>query len=287
MKTRNFFVLFVLVSSFVQMALAKGKLNAQAIYGADNRQDWVEVTDPKLLNWARSTAALFPGEALTAQGSNFVIEAETYQSAAGLCSDQKFLQQLTPAFCSGFLVGPDLLLTAGHCISGPDECAATKFVFDFAMTGQPQSGSTAQASQVFTCKSLVSRQRTNTVDYALIRLDRPAIGRTPFPVRRSGNPSTGTRLTMIGHPAGLPSKISDDGKVLRIDDKIVADVDAFGGNSGSAVINRATGSIEGILVEGAQDYESRGSCNIEHRCGSDCEGERIFPVSKIATIIPQ
>ena len=34
-----------------------------------------------------------------------------------------------------------------------------------------------------------------------------------------------------------------------------ANVDAFSGNSGSPIINKSTGKVEGILIEGGRDYQ--------------------------------
>lgn len=261
------------------------KLSQKAIYGDDDRRDWHEVSDPKLKGWAEQTAALMRESDLAKSGDRFEYRAPTYEQSAQLCPGSKYGQQLTPGFCSGFLVGPDLLLTAGHCISGLEECKSVVFVFDFAMTRKNQNPKSISAQKVFRCQDVISRDDSSMMDYALIKLDRP-VGRPHFTVRRHGKPVRGTKLTMIGHPAGLPSKISDGGEVLAVNDKIIGSVDAFGGNSGSVVINRRTGRAEGILVAGEPDYENAGACMVEKVCGPECQGEQIFPVAAISYLIP-
>ncbi len=262
------------------------QLQSRAIYGLDDRKDWNEVTDPTLKGWARSTVALMNQSDLIKQGERFKIKGQSYEVIAGLCPDSKFGKQLTPGFCSGFLVGDDLLLTAGHCIADLEECKQVAFVFDYAVTRKSGDPQTIASKKIFQCQEIVSRELSPTLDYALIKLDR-STGRNFFPIRRAGIPTKATKLTMIGHPAGLPSKISDGGEVLDVNDKIIASVDAFGGNSGSVIINRETGTAEGILVAGEPDYEKAGSCMIEKVCGPECQGEEVFPVSAISHLIPE
>ena len=45
-------------------------------------------------------------------------------------------------------------------------------------------------------------------------------------------------------------------------DYFQANLDAYGGNSGSAVINAETHEVEGILVRGSYDFDSAGECDI-------------------------
>lgn len=265
------------------------ELKTKAIYGSDDRKDWKDVRSTKLKMWAKSTMALINVHDLEKTGDAFKIKAPTYETFANLCPGTQFGKQLTPGFCSGFLVGPDLILTAGHCISNLAECNETAFVFDFAVTDAWSTAETVQESQIYKCKELISRELNAKFDYALIQLDHSP-NRPYFPVRRVGQPVAKTKLTMIGHPAGLPSKISDGGEIVKMDQRIhriIGSVDAFGGNSGSVVINRRTGRAEGILVAGEPDFEPQGACMIEKVCGPECDGEEIFPVSLISHLIPE
>jgi hypothetical protein len=84
---------------------------------------------------------------------------------------------------------------------------------------------------------------------------------------------------VIGHPTGLPTKISPEGKITRNVEKYTfsANLDTFHGNSGSAVFDANTGVVEGILIQGRNDYvPSRSndpkSCMIVNKC--DENGKR-------------
>jgi hypothetical protein len=67
----------------------------------------------------------------------------------------------------------------------------------------------------------------------------------------------------------------------------VANLDTYGGNSGSAVFNAATGLVEGILVRGEQDYVQKGDCRVSNVCPADgCRGEDVTKIAAVADKIP-
>lgn len=266
------------------------KIGSAMIYGDDGRKDLYQASAAQK-QLAASTVALFKTADLGAVSSgSYTIKGQTFGQWGNLCTSERFREQPAVAFCSGSLVGPDLILTAGHCITSASDCASTSFVFGF---GVQQSGVLPQRiaqSEVYKCKEIVSRQLQNAgTDYALIRMERVAANKSPLPIRRSGEVRVGQSLVVIGHPSGLPTKVTDGGKVRSIAsaDYFVASVDTYGGNSGSAVFDASTGVIEGILVRGDNDFISQGSCNVSNKCSEDgCRGEDITRVSKVAQFIP-
>jgi hypothetical protein len=71
-------------------------------------------------------------------------------------------------------------------------------------------------------------------------LDCKATGITPLCIRRSGTVSTGTGVLVIGHPATLPQKIAGGAMVKGVGSSYFeADLDAYGGNSGSPLLDAA------------------------------------------------
>ena len=85
----------------------------------------------------------------------------------------------------------------------------------------------------------------------------------------------------------MPSKIAGGSFIRSVEDGyFVANLDTYGGNSGSIVINDATGEAEGILVRGEQDYQrnSEEGCYESVRCEDlGCRGE---DVTLISTLMP-
>jgi S1-C subfamily serine protease len=272
-----------------------GQLMAEArvIYGEDDRRDLFDSdNDPKMVALARSTAILVKKSDLTPEGSRFKLPTETFGEAMNLCDDEPFFEQPTPGFCSGFLVGDDLLVTAGHCIRDAEMCAGVNFVFDFGYDQQGKDLTTVDAADVYSCKSIVSQtlEGGQGNDYAVIKLDRTVTDREPLKLNRSRALKVGDGVTVIGHPSGLPTKITSKAKVRTNDAAkpyFVANLDTYGGNSGSAVFNTTTGEVEGILVRGETDFTYRGSCTISNRCvETGCRGEDVTRVNSFARHVP-
>src|SRR5690606_9114881 len=77
----------------------------------------------------------------------------------------------------------------------------------------------------------------------------------PLKFRKSGTTGLGAELVIIGHPLGLPLKIADSARVTSVEHNYFrANLDSYGGNSGSPVINIHTQEVEGILVRGEEDF---------------------------------
>jgi subtilisin-like proprotein convertase family protein len=268
--------------------VVKGESSA-VIYGADNRKNLVDVADTELRRVARSTVALMESDDLSDAGSGRTrIRSESYATRNNLCSDEPFREEKLAAFCSGSLVAPNLVITAGHCITAA-KCASVKFVFDYAVTTRGVTPEDIESSKVYGCAEVVGRElQSNGSDWAVVRLDRAVADREPLRLRRSGEIAAGAELVVIGHPVGLPTKIAGGAKVRSLTpDYFVANLDTYGGNSGSAVFNAQTLEIEGILVRGETDFVARGSCMVSNRCADDaCRGEDVTRISKVLAHVP-
>jgi len=116
------------------LSFAAGK----SIYGEENRLDYFQMS-AQMKGLSESVVSLWESASVTAEGSGFKLKTIKYgdQDFGGgkkLCPAEKFREQAIGAFCSGSLVGEDLVLTAGHCITSEAKCADTKLVFGFAVT---------------------------------------------------------------------------------------------------------------------------------------------------------
>ena len=96
---------------------------------------------------------------------------------------------------------------------------------------------------------------------------------------------------MLGYPSVLPLKYTYNAKVVN-DSNIKyfeADLDAFGGNSGSAVFND-DGEVTGILVRGYSDFvfDSRRGCNgLRYVPSGGARGEQITRSERWINLIPE
>jgi len=271
------------------LALCAGSAFAaeKVIYGSDDRLDIYQVSDSRLLKLADSTVGLFQGYDVAMEGAKAKLTTSSYAEGYGLCKEEPFFDQVTGAFCSGSLVAPDVIMTAGHCVRSEEACKDTKFVFGFAVKTKGVMPDEVPASEVYGCAQLIGREQVGTgADWALVRLDRKVAGHEPLKYNTAETIKNGDELVVIGHPAGLPTKIAGGAAVRDASPKgyFVANLDTYGGNSGSAVFNARTGVIEGILVRGENDYIYKNGCRVSNVCpATGCRGEDVTKLSSITS----
>lgn len=276
----------IFCAALVVLTVAQAEAKTSVVYGTDNRKDLYQVTNPLYLKLAKSTAGMIPlSKLIKASDTSFDLQTRSLERSQNVCPSEAFSQQMTAASCSGFLVGPDTLVTAGHCFksfSTPENvCKTFAWVFDYDMKSEahePQKN--ISAKNVYNCKEIVHAVLDSARDFAIIKLDRKVEGRPALKVRTSGKIESSASLVVIGHPSGLPTKISDAGKVTNNihPTRFSTNLDTFHGNSGSAVFNAKTGMIEGILIQGKNDYrlsrpEDDSSCMVVNVCdenGNNC-----------------
>lgn len=263
------------------------------IYGADNRHEPFEEADSTLQTLAESTVALIKTSNLSRTGDGRVnIKTGKFGENYQLCDSEPFREQQTAPYCSGFLVGSDLVMTAGHCVMSLLNCSEASFVFGYALAHPGDSVTSIPESDVYTCKSLIHSQAISSgADFAIVQLDRPVLARFPLRLRQTGSPAVGTDLVVMGHPSGLPLKISGGARIRALKSGyFTANLDTYGGNSGSAVFNARTYEIEGILVRGETDYvrHPKENCMINNRCAEDaCRGEDVTSIGETLSYLGQ
>lgn len=297
------------------------------IYGEDQRQDIYQISDELLLKLASATAAVVPSEFLIypqqdaggaenleawtqdlrppftmapeprADVSDLVrLDTLPYSSKFNLCRDEPFFHQsVISAQCSGTLVGPNLILTAGHCIRNDEHCKQMSFVFDFQIKKKGAIPQFVPHGSVYRCAKVIARVRDSWpgADWALLKTDRQVLNRDPLPVNRSKKHITvGTPLVLSSHPNGLPTKVATGARVMRseYDAFFVANPDSYHSSSGGAVIHAYTGKIEGVLVRGEEDWiqDPYKKCFRSRRCVEDhCNGEDITRASSFSAWIPE
>jgi V8-like Glu-specific endopeptidase len=285
-------------------AISFAQYDDKSIYGDDNRKDFYEM-GASFQGLADSVVSFWKSASVEAANPGGVkLKTVNFGDRLNLCPGEKFREQPIGAFCSGSLVGEDLVMTAGHCIKSEAQCQDTKLVFGYVVKKAGEAAVTSvPASEVYTCAKIVKRflggepgsenpaGQALGPDYALIKLDRKVSGHKPLPVNRGASLKNGDGIFVIGHPVGLPMKLAGYATV-RDFSKVgyfVADLDTFGGNSGSPVFNVKTKKIEGILVRGDEDFlESPAGCTTmatyEQTGG---RGEDVTKISVLSSVIPK
>ncbi|MEK6774118.1 MAG: serine protease [Bdellovibrionota bacterium] len=261
----------------------------KVIYGEDNRRDVYQTDRSDIIDIADSTVAMISNSNLIQKNDWFEIKTKIYGEDLNLCKNEPFFTQPVAASCSGFLVGDDLVATAGHCIS-EDTCDANSFVFGYQMESATVAPREAHTDNVYKCAKVLAHDVTRDQDYALVKLDRPVRGHRVLTL--SAQPvKVDDAVFVVGHPSGLPTKVSDGANVRKQENGyFVANLDTYGGNSGSAVFDAKTLAVAGILVRGEQDfeYDSAFQCRISKQCKDDkCRGEDVTNISYIAEALNQ
>lgn len=287
----------------------------KVIYGKDNRVEVYEATKSQQLN-ARSAATMIPKKSISSVSRKGLVKIEQTSLKQSLeknlntnggflsrilskkekvtfCKDERFVEQPSPGICSGFLIAPDLIMTAGHCMDAESMCKGYSWVFDFKVDeNSKRAGVDVPAENVYSCKKIISSSLMNplSVDFGIIQLDRKVIGRLPLKVRRDGKVQVNEPLYVVGSPSGLPLKIADGAKVRASEHPLyfTANLDTFQGNSGSAVFNDISGEVEGILVQGDDDFKKNRvlNCIESNRCSDEgCRGERVYRISGVPEIM--
>jgi V8-like Glu-specific endopeptidase len=224
-------------------------------------------------------------------------------SSRFLCAGERFDSDPSLGYsCSGFLVGPDLIATAGHCMVNTGEnhnetetyCKVYSWLFDYQIdAGGKANVDTIPAEHLYQCKQVIYAVREEGApyrDYALVQLDRPVANREPLLLADPTTRPIKTPLSMIGYPFGTPAKLSSGAEIL-LDDlartSFITNLTAFEGNSGSAVFD-SSNEVVGILIGGTPSSslveDDVKKCQRYNRC--DETGSHCTEVDKDTSVFP-
>ena len=265
----------------------RSPLISQIIHGRDHRQEPQQVP----IYWqdkSRSVAAQIHSHFLSLQGDVYQINTAHNWESSQYCQDEKFYGQPLAARCSGFLIAPTLILTAGHCLPS---CPHFLWVFDYRMDSSPLS---IPKENVYSCNhsEIIPPSTESEEGFGLVHLDRPVSShRKPLALRKKGRIKNHERVILVGYPLGLPLKIDSGenhrGNSLRHNSHpsyFMANLDSFAGNSGSPVLNARTGLVEGLAIGGEEDflYNFEENCYQSKYCSSGtCQGENILRITSL------
>jgi hypothetical protein len=162
--------------------------------------------------------------------------------------------------CTGTLIGPDLVLCAGHCATDPANLniVSGSVCFGFE-TNCDRTKPQPYAPRFFKVQRALRAVQSNPsgaggLDYALLQLKSPVPGIPAVPMR-SDPPALKEAVFEVHHPAGItkkvsPSRAGTQAQISSIRDSLgfkylFANTDLAGGSSGSALFDMA-GRVIGV-----------------------------------------
>ncbi|MGZ3788391.1 MAG: trypsin-like serine peptidase [Bacteriovorax sp.] len=252
--------------SFTLIAQSNAFTVDKAIYGADNRNE-VSSAPPVVQSISSAVMGHFSADLLADRGNTYEVQSTTLGKKH--CSSVRFANEYTGPRCTGFLVAPNIVVTAGHCMNQPGDCENYVWAFDYKLnSANDQSYTKLPKSKVYKCNKLLAYkfEYFSGADYSIVELDRNVTDREPVQVDFEPDYSIGTPLYVLGHPSGLPMKYTDSATLNKNLDKVFeSNLDVFGGNSGSPVFNANTNKVIGVVSQGHADWVG-GSCKVEKVC---------------------
>jgi V8-like Glu-specific endopeptidase/subtilisin-like proprotein convertase family protein len=255
------------------------------IYGDNDLKDVNIFSSKKWDTQLESVALITEKSRLVGKESSYKFEVKK-DPVGKVCQGELFEKVENLGHCTGFLVEPDLLATARHCIeviSGG--CSELAIAFDVKSHFASEAPKSVPSKNIYYCKQ-VFYPSDESRDLALIRLDRSK-GASRLDLSIESRWESIGDFTALGHPLGGVQKIAESGQFRSVEGEIVvAELDVFEGNSGSPVL-AIDGNVLGMIVGGEADFEpDESNCLRVKRCKTGtCSGERIIVADSIRSLV--
>ncbi len=209
-------------------------------------------------NSAKCVCAIIDTNFMKKNGDGYVLLSGCLQDkkplGLELCTNEKFLTEITPCNGTGWAFKSNAIITAEHSALTIDKAQQYYYVFGLI---ENTSNVFIPASRVYKAKAMIEKKvEDKDYDFSIIQLDKTIDPDLIGILKESTQLTTEDTLYMLGHPNGLPIKYTPNGLIFSVtSSSITTNLDAYKGNSGSPVFNSKTHAIEGILIEGDTDFE--------------------------------
>lgn len=224
-------------------------------WGKDDRKDFFEIRDEPVKRNAESTAAICLKKSLMRINNDLsILKVKNYGKVFNLEEGELFRQQpvVSGRMCTGFLVGEDIIATAGHFVREKN-VTDLRIIFGYKMEDPYTPVIRVSNHNIYKGEKLIRMVyrslNDDGSDWALVKLDRKVESRAKAVL--SGTTARGQSIYVLGHPCGLPLKYAPGACVHYINKAYFgADLDIYSGNSGSPVFDSVTHEVIGMVVRG-------------------------------------
>lgn len=239
------------------------------IYGNDNRSFISENTMNEMVKRSSLSilAKMKTENSYFEKDGHLVVNAENLMSKYNMCSSGQYAEEAHASTCTAFLVAPNVVATAAHCLKTIEDCKKSVWAFNY-------KGSSLQvklkAQDVVRCTEIIATKANENQDYTFFKISKKVLDRPFLEFQKNYEVSKKDDLMILGHPFGMPMVLTDNVKIKNQIGhfKAILKADTASGNSGSPVINKETGKVIGIFLSGDPDFSnSDGVCRNEIKCG--------------------
>jgi len=271
---------------------------SRPLFGLDNRLEMVDAGASACAVGSAVFAIFQTASVKNDSTADWSLPEQRSLADSGWCSNQRFATQPATALCTAFLIAPNRVASAGHCINEADypagpglNCNESVFVLDFKLGIDRQAPTAVRADQIYRCIKVLAGQDSRIgPDWRVIELDR-AVPRTPLQVYSGEQLPDAGELHVVGHPHGLPMKTADQGQVINYSSgRYRTTLDTFRGNSGSPVyvVIQGVPLVIALMSGGSLDKAKRrpnSTCYEERICDAEnpCPGQLATHTQPLAT----
>ncbi|GLS91668.1 hypothetical protein GCM10007916_27370 [Psychromonas marina] len=191
-----------------------------------------------------------------------------------ICEDTPFMKEVAIGSCSGVLIKPNLVATAGHCVDRNILSKTWFFNYQYGENLSLKKGYKVQKiifkdfdliKSYFSDKLKVINQQRQLIgvlplpadihdyssyrDIALLELSESVVGYIPFTINFSPF-LAGRKAISVGHPLGLSLKQNSVGtlKSMASPHYMTTNIEILQGNSGGPLFDYETGDLIAITV---------------------------------------
>ncbi|MBA2663876.1 MAG: trypsin-like peptidase domain-containing protein [Bradymonadaceae bacterium] len=241
------------------------------------------------INWvspAEAHEVLPPRQAAAIEAEVAILRANTHTGSHGapltqtllLCDEEPLADEVALSRCSGVLVGPDLMVTARHCLDALP-CDQMVVVSDFDEVILPEDSWAFEGRR---CTRVLASDAG--LDTAVVELEPTANRDISVAKVRVEKITQTTPAILVSHPLGTSTKVDLDVDVrpsARSPELMWFRGDAFQGSSGGGVFD-VDGHLVGIVTSGLIDLSYDRDANCMRIVRSESEGfERLASVISV------
>ncbi|MDB4960578.1 MAG: hypothetical protein JWP01_577 [Myxococcales bacterium] len=275
----------VLISMLMTVASCAPPIARHSHYGQRDDHEIVDERDQIIIQQSRHTGLVVTNDDIDISAARtLTLRTRQLSEKFKTCPNVRYSWQDVVGHCSAIAVAPDLVLTAKHCLAlpSPTKIAPDKY---FVVFGYRYARGESLAKQVapgqwhrITDVVDVATPQSGS-DWILVRVA-PRIQDTNLGALVMGPEAVTAEVYSLGHPLGLPLKVTA-GRVRLVNKaSILTSLDTYPGASGAPVFLKGSHRFVGMVAAGAGGLVQRGECFDDVEGPEDgAPGTRVIPVA--------